>query len=242
MLRTTAEKIRALIAPPPVMVTSTDSPSTCLEVLLYLVDEGREVDSVDPGNPQQEPGLAELRVDEILQVVGARVLEEQELLRDQQTVLGDRVVLGLALVQRLVDLLQGVSHRYGLADGDRAPLEGFRVDAQLFHAIENSRIVKAVLAARLQLYLQCHAPAHGRVDELCSHPHGLGLREPGHGVPSEAEPQHAQHSQAQQARRHQKHRARLPRSEHAEAQQESVQRASPRTRVGARAALREGSP
>jgi hypothetical protein len=193
-----------------------------LAMLLHLVDEGREKDSIDPGNPQQERGLAELRVHEILQVVGARVLEEQELLRDQQTVLGDRVVLGLALVQRLVDLLQGVSHRYGLADGDRAPLERFRVDAQLFHAIENSRFVKAVLVARLQLHLQCHAPAHGRVDELGSHPHGLGLWEPGHGVPGKAEPQHAQQSQTQQARRHQNHRSRPPRPEHAEAQQESI--------------------
>ena len=57
-----------------------------------------------------------IRIDHVLQIVRAAVLEQQQLLRHELPVLGDRVVLGPVLVERLVDLLQHVRDRDALAD------------------------------------------------------------------------------------------------------------------------------
>ena len=145
----------------PVSWTATPGDRVVGEIALELLHELVGVaDRRDP-QPQLEVRAREVGGGPLLHLVAARRLVEQQQLRDERAVVGDRVVGRIALVERLVQVLHDVDDRVGLLDQEVVLL------GLALHALDRAQhlgIADAVLAPRVEHVDEVAHAAHHLVD------------------------------------------------------------------------------
>ena len=123
--------------------------------------------SVVVGQDKGQSRLAELTVHHALQVVGAAVLEQQQLLGDQCPVVGDTVILRPILVQGLVGLLQDVDEGDGFAHemNPRLVGVGLREMGQLRNFVHHLGLVKPIFDSGVDDHFQRRRSLHHLIDQ-----------------------------------------------------------------------------
>ena len=83
------------------------------EAVLQICEQVHGVDIVDDRQLDAHACDLESGIHDVFEVVGPRALEEEELLGNEGSIIGDPVEVGVVGIECLVDLLQDLDDRYG---------------------------------------------------------------------------------------------------------------------------------
>ena len=117
--------------------------------------------------------MAELGVRELLEVIAAAVLEEQQLLGDQNGILGNPVEGRVVAVERPVGFLDDVDERGRLADEERPAVDRLDAAGGLLDAPQCLRILEPVLAPGVDQHLGGGGAPQPAVDQLAGDANGV---------------------------------------------------------------------